>query len=155
MGFGALRSIVRPLSRSLISRFPTSSTTQFPSAFTTSKSLLLGGSAATCRLPQWFPLSSHFHSLTDTRFPKRRPSDKSRRKRSTLRPSGFSNSPLLLKFIHSLSNNSEFSFSAFCSVDFRFEYVNLSSGKRAVGQFYQVGCSDVFDSAWLTEDFMT
>jgi len=39
--------------------------------------------------PQFLlPFFNHFHTLTDTRFPKRRPSDKPRRKHDTLRPSG-------------------------------------------------------------------
>ncbi|KAK4383231.1 hypothetical protein Sango_2794300 [Sesamum angolense] len=36
----------------------------------------------------WIPPSSAFHSLTDTRYPKRRPSDKPRRKRASLKPPG-------------------------------------------------------------------
>ncbi|KAF7828916.1 protein translocase subunit [Senna tora] len=87
MAFGALRNIFRPLSRTLISRFPATPTTPFPPDFTSPKSLLLGGSAP-FRQPQWLPILNHFHSLTDTRFPKRRPSDKPRRKRASLRPPG-------------------------------------------------------------------
>ncbi|XP_027906662.1 uncharacterized protein LOC114166178 [Vigna unguiculata] len=84
---GVLRNIVRPLSlassRTLTSRMPTNvSMTSFCPV-----------SPSPCKPPQWIlPLWNHFHSLTDsltdTRFPKRRPSDKSRRKRASLRPSG-------------------------------------------------------------------
>ncbi|KAK7320078.1 hypothetical protein RJT34_04809 [Clitoria ternatea] len=84
MGFaGALRNIVRPLSltssRTLASRISTNaSMPPFRDAL-----------PSPCRPPQWFlPIWNHFHSLTDTRFPKRRPSDKPRRKRASLRPSG-------------------------------------------------------------------
>ncbi|XP_020204830.1 uncharacterized protein LOC109790133 [Cajanus cajan] len=83
MGFaGALRNIVRPLSSTLTSRI-----------ILTSRVSANGASTAPFRpaLPssQWLlPLSKHFNSLTDTRFPKRRPSDKPRRKRASLRPSG-------------------------------------------------------------------
>ncbi|KAK4264110.1 hypothetical protein QN277_029444 [Acacia crassicarpa] len=87
MGFGALRNIVRPLSRTLISRFSTTSPAPLPPVFTSPTSLLLGGSAFS-RRPQWLPLSNHLHSLTDTRFPKRRPSDKPRRKRASMKPPG-------------------------------------------------------------------
>lgn len=86
MGFGAaLRNIVCPLSlassRTLTSRISTNaSIAPFCPAF-----------PSPCKPPQWLlPLWNHFHSLTDTRFPKRRPSDKSRRKRASLRPSGAS-----------------------------------------------------------------
>ncbi|KAL9303675.1 hypothetical protein ACSQ67_020938 [Phaseolus vulgaris] len=84
MGFaGVLRNIVRPLSlassRTLTSRISTNaSLASFCPVF-----------PSPCKPPQWtLPLWNHFHSLTDTRFPKRRPSDKSRRKRASLRPSG-------------------------------------------------------------------
>ncbi|TXG59735.1 hypothetical protein EZV62_014308 [Acer yangbiense] len=93
MGFGALRNIVRPLSRTLISRAsstPSSTTTM--SSFLSSSSLFVkpdprfisGG-----RQSPWIPTAlNHFHSLTDTRFPKRRPVDKPHRKRASLRPRG-------------------------------------------------------------------
>ncbi|KAG5128907.1 hypothetical protein JHK84_035304 [Glycine max] len=84
MGFaGALRNIVRPLSvassRALTPRISTNaSMAPFCPAF-----------PSPCKTPQWLhPLWNHFHSLTDTRFPKRRPSEKPRRKRASLRPSG-------------------------------------------------------------------
>ncbi|KAE9619573.1 hypothetical protein Lalb_Chr02g0154671 [Lupinus albus] len=38
--------------------------------------------------PQWLPIWNQFHSLTDTRLPKRRPSDKPCRKRASLKPPG-------------------------------------------------------------------
>ncbi|XP_022132599.1 uncharacterized protein LOC111005424 [Momordica charantia] len=88
MGLGMLRSVVRPLTRTLRSR-PSTSLTPFPAAFTSPEPrfhLLSGGSVGT-QAP-WFPIANHFHSLTDTRFPKRRPSDKPRRKRASLRPPG-------------------------------------------------------------------
>ncbi|XP_061370911.1 uncharacterized protein LOC133313538 [Gastrolobium bilobum] len=83
MGFGALRNILRPLSlsssRALTSRISTTpSTAPFCAAL-----------SSTCKPPQWLvPLWNQFHSLTDTRFPKRRPSDKPRRKRASLKPLG-------------------------------------------------------------------
>ena len=79
MGFGALRNIIRPLSRTLASRISTATPTPFPAAFS--------GSAAFKQL-QCFPLSKHLHSLADTRYRKRRPSDKPRPKRASLRPPG-------------------------------------------------------------------
>ncbi|XP_057450721.1 uncharacterized protein LOC130742636 [Lotus japonicus] len=84
MGFiGALRNIIRPLSLST-SRTLTSQISTNPTIALFSTSL-----ASPCKQPQWlFPLRNHFHSLTDTRFPKRRPSDKPRRKRASLRPPG-------------------------------------------------------------------
>ncbi|KAF5735628.1 Protein translocase subunit SecA [Tripterygium wilfordii] len=95
MGFGALRSFIRPLSRTLISR----ASTRIASA-----SSSLGGSPSPkpqLRFPlgfllhrpsPWTQFANHLHgltsSLTDTRFPKRRPVDKPRRKRAALRPPG-------------------------------------------------------------------
>ncbi|XP_062178311.1 uncharacterized protein LOC133883113 [Alnus glutinosa] len=79
MGFGALRTLIRPLSRTLISRtFPRPTTTLFPATLT----------SPIHRRTPWFPITNHFHSLTDTRFPKRRPTDKPRRKRVSLKPPG-------------------------------------------------------------------
>ncbi|XP_014515803.1 uncharacterized protein LOC106773601 [Vigna radiata var. radiata] len=80
---GVLRNIVRPLSlassRTLTSRMSTNA----------SMALFCPVSPSPCKPPLWtLPLLNHFHSLTDTRFPKRRPSDKPRRKRASLRPSG-------------------------------------------------------------------
>ena len=86
MGFGALRNLIRPLSRTLTSQISAASTTPFSAVFP-SPSFVYGGGSPLKQL-QWLPLSIHLHSLTDTRFPKRRPSDKPRRKRASLRPSG-------------------------------------------------------------------
>ncbi|XP_065876812.1 uncharacterized protein [Euphorbia lathyris] len=93
MGFGALRSTVRPLSRTLLSRTTTFSTTSFshssPSPIIDFR--LLHGSSFITRSSRHFSIfseSNHFDSLTDSRFPKRRPLDKSRRKRSSLKPPG-------------------------------------------------------------------
>ncbi|KAG2694297.1 hypothetical protein I3760_08G135900 [Carya illinoinensis] len=86
MGFGSLRTLIRPLSRTLIRRTSTRvTTTPFPATFTSPESVCLG---PLHRLVPWFPISTHFHSLTDARFPKRRPSDRSRRKRASLKPPG-------------------------------------------------------------------
>lgn len=87
MGFGFLRSIIRPLSRTLISRTPTSTSSTTP--FFSSSSLLKPYfQLLSTRQSPWIPISNHFHSLTDTRFPKRRPVEKPRRKRASLRPPG-------------------------------------------------------------------
>ncbi|ESR45370.1 hypothetical protein CICLE_v10003765mg, partial [Citrus x clementina] len=87
MGFGVLRSIIRPLSRTLISRSPTSTSSTTP--FFSSSSLLKPYfQLLSTRQSPWIPISNHFHSLTDTRFPKRRPVEKPRRKRASLRPPG-------------------------------------------------------------------
>ncbi|KAL0738314.1 hypothetical protein Bca4012_014524 [Brassica carinata] len=89
MGFGAIRSILRPLSRTLVSRVSAScSSTPFPSAIPAAKPEIcsfLGGS----RLP-WIPMANHFHSLslTDTRLPKRRPMSHPKKKRFKLKPPG-------------------------------------------------------------------
>ncbi|KAJ9147028.1 hypothetical protein P3X46_029233 [Hevea brasiliensis] len=93
MGFGALRSVSRSLSRTLLSRNSTSPTT---SLFPPSPSPKLDFCFALRQSP-WFQISSHFSvfsesnhfdGLTDSRFPKRRPQDKPRRKRASLRPPG-------------------------------------------------------------------
>ncbi|OMO84505.1 hypothetical protein COLO4_21992 [Corchorus olitorius] len=90
MGFGALRTLIRPLSRSLVSRATAaSSITSSLSSSWCSKSgpqAFLGGSIY--RQSPWIPMSNQLHSLTDTRFPKRRPQDKPRRKRASLKPPG-------------------------------------------------------------------
>ena len=100
MGFaGALRNIVRPLSvassRALMPRISiNASMAPFCPAF-----------PSPCKTPQWLhPLWNQFHSLTDTRFPKRRPSEKPRRKRASLRPSGVS---LFVLLILKLNSNFE------------------------------------------------
>ncbi|XP_004290572.1 PREDICTED: uncharacterized protein LOC101312506 [Fragaria vesca subsp. vesca] len=86
MGFGALRSLWRPLSRTLISRTSSSSVTSFSADYVHLKPELR--SVPSGQAPWFLPILNHFHSLTDTRFPKRRPSDKPRRKRSSIRPPG-------------------------------------------------------------------
>ncbi|XP_059437924.1 uncharacterized protein LOC132170824 [Corylus avellana] len=79
MGFAALRTLIRPLSRTLISRTSTHpATTPFPATLT----------SPIHRRAPWFLITNHFHSLTDTRFPKRRPTEKPRRKRVSLKPPG-------------------------------------------------------------------
>ncbi|KAL8473831.1 hypothetical protein ACS0TY_030622 [Phlomoides rotata] len=86
MGFNALRSIIRPVSRILL---PASH--YFPAAktfSTTSPSELRRLVAPVRRNIPWIPPCSAFHSLTETRFPKRRPSEKPRRKRASLKPRG-------------------------------------------------------------------
>ncbi|KAI3717148.1 hypothetical protein L1987_68557 [Smallanthus sonchifolius] len=90
MLFGAIRSIIRPISRALISSRTTSSTFSNPlfSATYNNELHLLVGSLHQSQL-FWRPASARFiQSLTDTRFPKRRPVDKPRRKRASLKPSG-------------------------------------------------------------------
>ncbi|KAF7135301.1 hypothetical protein RHSIM_Rhsim08G0123600 [Rhododendron simsii] len=87
MGFGALRSILRPVSRTLLSAHCTGSSfslARTPAA--ASGSSFFGGGCPLHRDTRQMPVSSAFHSLTDNRFPKRRPSDKPRRKRASLRP---------------------------------------------------------------------
>ncbi|KAJ4822997.1 hypothetical protein Tsubulata_000370 [Turnera subulata] len=92
MGFGALRGIIRPLSRTLASRStPPSLPISWPKP---EFRFPLGG---THQQSQWTPKpkflsflseSGGYNSLTDTRFPKRRPVDKPRRKRAALKPPG-------------------------------------------------------------------
>lgn len=104
MRFGvALRNILRPLSLS--------SSTPVTSQISTT----LPFHASYCKPPQFLlPFLNHFHSLTDTRFPKRRPSDKPRRKRASLRPSGacvvslFFTFHALILFIYFVSHYSSF-----------------------------------------------
>ncbi|GKU99239.1 hypothetical protein SLEP1_g12111 [Rubroshorea leprosula] len=90
MGFGALRTVVRSLSRTVLSRTSaTCSATSFLSStpFPTSNFRSAFAPAAHGQSPL-IPVCSPFHSLTDTRYPKRRPQDKPRRKRTSLRPPG-------------------------------------------------------------------
>lgn len=97
MGFGALRSILRPVSRTLLSAHCTGSSfslARTPAA--ASGSSFFGGGCPLHRDTRQMPVSSAFHSLTDNRFPKRRPSDKPRRKRASLRPPGSSISIFLI-----------------------------------------------------------
>ncbi|KAI3451009.1 hypothetical protein Pfo_007674 [Paulownia fortunei] len=86
MGFGALRSIIRPVSRILL---PASHLSPAAKTFsTTSPPELRHLFAPLRRNVPWITPCSAFHSLTDTRYPKRRPSDKPRRKRASLKPPG-------------------------------------------------------------------
>ncbi|XP_051152318.1 uncharacterized protein LOC127266193 [Andrographis paniculata] len=87
MVFGALRSLIRPASRFRLpaSHFPAPAATF--SAASTSPELRRVSAPLSRNLP-WFPPCNAFHSLTDSRYPKRRPSDKPRRKRASLRPPG-------------------------------------------------------------------
>ncbi|KAK9070093.1 hypothetical protein SSX86_010492 [Deinandra increscens subsp. villosa] len=80
MLFGAIRSIIRPVSRALIYTRTSSTTFSNPTFNNYELHPLFWSPAASARLIQ---------SLTDTRFPKRRPADKPRRKRASLKkPSG-------------------------------------------------------------------
>lgn len=88
MGFGALRSIIRPIARTLTSRTPTFSPTTISATTPLSRPDASLFFSSFQRRSPWIPPSNCFHSLTDTRFPKRRPSEKPRRKRATLRPPG-------------------------------------------------------------------
>ncbi|KAK1423649.1 hypothetical protein QVD17_18955 [Tagetes erecta] len=90
MLFGAIRSIVRPVSRALNYSRTTSSTFSKPLFSATYNNGLHPpfGSLHQSHL-LWRPGSARLiQSLTDTRFPKRRPVDKPRRKRASLKPSG-------------------------------------------------------------------
>ncbi|KAF5798230.1 hypothetical protein HanRHA438_Chr07g0300921 [Helianthus annuus] len=83
MVFGSIRSIIRPVSRALINARTTSSTPLYNNELHSHF-----GSIHQSHL-FWRPASARLiQTLTDTRFPKRRPLDKPRRKRATLKPSG-------------------------------------------------------------------
>lgn len=100
MGFGALRTIVRPLCRTLLSRAsPASATTSnlFSSSCPKPGFNSFSGGSIYRQSPR-ISISSQLHSLTDTRFPKRRPQDKPRRKRASLKPPGTSTKHLLNLF---------------------------------------------------------
>ncbi|XP_057536216.1 uncharacterized protein LOC130814172 [Amaranthus tricolor] len=101
MGFGTLRSLIRPISRTLLLRSSTalSSPSTSPSTQFFPKFLTPIHQQKLPAVPHFISRSIHldslsslapkpFDPLTDTRFPKRRPSDKGRRKRSSLRPPG-------------------------------------------------------------------
>lgn len=90
MRFGILRNIIQPLSRTLQPRtFVSSGTNPFRvTPLETNPQVLHGGSSLSKLLAPWNQAFSHIHSLTDTRYPKRRPVDKPRRKRASLRPPG-------------------------------------------------------------------
>ncbi|CAH9070488.1 unnamed protein product [Cuscuta epithymum] len=89
MGLGAIRSISRPVSRALF--FSHRNIYSFSSI--TSPATLLSSVSPEIRLPfrpklPWIPPSTAFHSLTDTRYPKRRPVLKTKRKRPAPEPPG-------------------------------------------------------------------
>ncbi|XP_043711161.1 uncharacterized protein LOC122660054 [Telopea speciosissima] len=91
MGLGALRSVIRPLARAVATQravhFPsTSGPSPSPSSALTELCWSFGSQQQ--RNIPWIPLSNGFCSLTETRFPKRRPTDKPRRKRASLKPPG-------------------------------------------------------------------
>ncbi|CAA0839246.1 Unknown protein [Striga hermonthica] len=86
MGFGALRSILRPVSTILLPFSHLSPASKNLS--TLSPPELRHLSAPLRRNTPWVTPCSALHSLTDTRYPKRRPSDHSRRKRASLKPPG-------------------------------------------------------------------
>ncbi|KAD7117585.1 hypothetical protein E3N88_04853 [Mikania micrantha] len=89
MLFGAIRSIIRPVSRALICSRTTSSTyvNSFSTTYNNELHPLFGSPHQSHLF--WRPASARLiQSLTDTRFPKRRPVDKPRRKRASLKPSG-------------------------------------------------------------------
>ncbi|XP_021774121.1 uncharacterized protein LOC110738059 [Chenopodium quinoa] len=96
MGFGTLRSLIRPLSRALSSHSSTSITqsplsSQILPKFLSPKIQPVFGHSIfrSIHLDSLPSLASKpFDHLTNPRFPKRRPSLSSRRKRSSLRPSG-------------------------------------------------------------------
>ncbi|WOH10372.1 hypothetical protein DCAR_0729840 [Daucus carota subsp. sativus] len=81
MSFGALRSIIRPVSRTLFS-------SPIKSAFSPATLPPAISPLPAIKCPWIPPSSALIHSLTDTRLPKRRPIDKPRKKRASLRPSG-------------------------------------------------------------------
>ncbi|KAI3412635.1 uncharacterized protein J3R85_017072 [Psidium guajava] len=90
MRFGILRNVIQPLSRTLESRTFVSCATNLLriAPLEPIPQLVHGGSSLSKLLTPWNQAFSHFHSLTDTRYPKRRPVDKPRRKRASLRPPG-------------------------------------------------------------------
>ena len=92
MGFGTLRNAIRPLSRTLTTHARTSSTTPFLASKPEFRlSLSGGGQSPWTQMIRHFSFLSEanpFDRLTSTRFPKRRPVDKPRRKRASLKPPG-------------------------------------------------------------------
>ncbi|MED6111745.1 hypothetical protein PIB30_055138 [Stylosanthes scabra] len=92
MGFGILRNLIRTLSISSSTTLTSRITTATAATTTPFRGILFASSnqhPCFFRTHQWIPpLSNHLHSLTETRFPKRRPSDRSRRKRASLKPQG-------------------------------------------------------------------
>ncbi|RZC79004.1 hypothetical protein C5167_003203 [Papaver somniferum] len=74
MGLGALRNMIRLFARTVLNR----SVERFP--------LGISSASSTSSTPEL--RSNEFHSLTDTRLPKRRPGFTNRRKRAGLKPPG-------------------------------------------------------------------
>ncbi|XP_043713449.1 uncharacterized protein LOC122661981 [Telopea speciosissima] len=85
MGWEALRNVIRPLARAVVKHsaehFPA------PSPLPALTELRWSFGSLQQHTP-WIPLSNGINSLTETRFPKRRPIDKPRRKRASLKPPG-------------------------------------------------------------------
>ncbi|OIV90409.1 hypothetical protein TanjilG_00053 [Lupinus angustifolius] len=95
MGFGALRNIIRPFSLSSVRTFTSQisggpSMPLFRAAFASQNPgfYFLHRGASLSKPPQWLPIWNQFHSLMDTHLPKRRPSNKPRQKRASLKPPG-------------------------------------------------------------------
>ncbi|KAI8553776.1 hypothetical protein RHMOL_Rhmol05G0042600 [Rhododendron molle] len=86
MGFGALRSILRPVSQTLLSAHCTGSSFSLARTPAAASWSSFFGCCPLHRDIRQMPVSSAFHSLTDNQFPKRRPTDKPLRKRASLRP---------------------------------------------------------------------
>ncbi|KVI01008.1 hypothetical protein Ccrd_020729 [Cynara cardunculus var. scolymus] len=93
MLFGAIRSIIRPVSRTILLSRPITTTSSafskplFSATYNNEPSPLFRSTHRSHLF--WRPASMRtIQSLTDTRFPKRRPVDKPRRKRASLKPSG-------------------------------------------------------------------
>lgn len=87
MGFGTLRAIIRPISRTLLSAHTAPPSTRSRPLIAAYRSPAISFGSLHHNVP-WILASRALQSLTDTRFPKRRPSDKPRRKRASLRPPG-------------------------------------------------------------------
>ncbi|KAL4355655.1 hypothetical protein AHAS_Ahas09G0008400 [Arachis hypogaea] len=77
MGFGILRNLIRPLSIASSTALTSRITTAAATTTTSFRGLLFASpkqDPCFFKTHQWIlPLSNHLHSLTDTRFPKRRP----------------------------------------------------------------------------------
>ncbi|KAK4373441.1 hypothetical protein RND71_008825 [Anisodus tanguticus] len=87
MSFGVVRSIIRPVSRAFLSTRPVSAFNSPATTISPVPELHHLFNNLRPKLP-WIQPCSAFHSLTDTRFPKRRPSNHPKRKRASLRPPG-------------------------------------------------------------------
>ncbi|KAJ8637747.1 hypothetical protein MRB53_012014 [Persea americana] len=92
MGFGSLRNLIRPVARTTIFHIHILSSSRATHPPNTSLLLPFLSSSSRrdssiCPWTKWH-LRSDIHSLTDTRFPKRRPGFTNRRKRASLKPPG-------------------------------------------------------------------